>query len=159
MMTVVFGGCLGKEINLLAPSITCLCSGFFLALATSPPVPLAPSCCLHWLVDRQYASETEGICHFSTLSLQEHPSTSQHSSLIFSSVARGCLTLTSIKSCFPYKFFPYRWPLSASCIWARRLTRLKPEIGNPFLCSCAWYVSRLSWSGERGREGQREIPL
>lgn len=50
---------------------------------------------------------------------------------------------------FLYKCFLCRWPLSASCSWARRLTSSKPEIVNPFLCSCAWYVSCLRWSGNR----------
>lgn len=53
------------------------------------------------------------------------------------------------KNLLLYKFFLYRWPLSASCSWARRLTSLKPEIGNPFLYSCAWYVSCLNWSEKR----------
>lgn len=75
MMTVVFGGCLGKEINLLAPSITCLCSGFFPCpchLSPSTPGSLLLSALAGW----------QAICIWNRGNLPlfhpESPGTSQH---------------------------------------------------------------------------------
>ena len=158
-MTVLSEGCLGKGINLQHTVLPVFVLAFVLALQPLPQHPWQPPVvCPAWFTGKAHLWSLGDLLLFHP----ESPGTSQHFLTLLLDL---CLTSCSLrlshsdlhKNLLSYKFFPYRWLLSASCSWARRLTSLKPEIGNPFLYSCAWYVFGLSWFGNRKSKGQRVL--